>query len=83
MEFSMQDGIQPWQVQQAEDSLVFLYDTFLKTGLRLDKLRPLAPTPAPLSFHPHKRTDFRDRMLTPKADKESTESQSGLSRVKQ
>ena len=35
MEFSMQDGIQSWQVQQAEDSLVFLYDTFLKTGLRL------------------------------------------------
>jgi len=32
MEFSMQNGIQPWQVQQAEDSLVFLYDTFLKAG---------------------------------------------------
>jgi integrase len=67
VEFSMQNGIQPWQVQQAEDSLVFLYDTFLKTGLRLKKLRPLGPTPAPSSFHPYKRTNFRDRML-PRAE---------------
>jgi integron integrase len=63
MEFSMQDGVQPWQVQQAEDSLVFLHDTFLKTGFRLEKLRPLGPTPVPLSHHPQKPTDFRDRML--------------------
>ncbi len=28
-EFSMQNGIQPWQIEQAEDSLVFLYDSFL------------------------------------------------------
>ena len=67
MEFGMQDGIQPWQVQQAEDSLIFLYDAYLKTGLKLKKLRPLGPTPAPLSFHPHQQTNFRDQML-PRAE---------------
>ncbi len=67
LEFSMQDGIQPWQVQQAEDSLIFLYDTYLKTGLELNKLRPLGPAPAPSSFQPHRRANFRDRML-PRAE---------------
>ena len=64
LELSMQDGIRPWQVQQAEDSLVFLYDTFLKTGLRLEKQRPLGPVPAPLSSDKHKQTNFRDQMLS-------------------
>jgi integron integrase len=70
LEFSIQDGIQPWQVQQAEDSLIFLYDTYLKSGLKLKKLRPLGPAPAPLSFYSHKRTNFRDRML-PRAELDS------------
>lgn len=59
----MQDGIQPWQVQQAKDSLLFLYDTYLKTGLKLKELRPLGPTPTSSSSHPHGRTNFRDRVL--------------------
>ncbi len=66
LELSIQDRIQPWQVQQAEDSLIFLYDTYLKTGLKLKSLRPLGPTPAPSSFHSH-RGHFRDRML-PKSE---------------
>lgn len=63
----MQHGIQPWQVQQAEDSLVFLYDTYLKSGLRLKSLRPLGPKSAPSSSHSHRRRLFRDRML-PKSE---------------
>ena len=67
LEFSMQDGIQPWQVQQAEDSVVFLYDAYLKTGLKLQNLRPLGPMPDPSSFHQHRQKHFRDRML-PRAE---------------
>ena len=67
MEFSMQDAIQPWQVQQAEDSLVFLYDTFLETGLGLEKRRPLGPAASPLSVPLNKRSEFRDRIF-PKAE---------------
>ena len=63
LEFSMQHGIQPWQVQQAEDALIFLYDTYQKSGLKLKSLRPLGPTPALSSSHSHRRTHFRDRML--------------------
>ena len=67
LEFSMQDGIQPWQVKQAEDSLIFLYDTYLKTGLKLKELMPLGPMPASSSSGPNRRTNFRDRML-PRAE---------------
>ncbi|MGD8344366.1 MAG: integron integrase [Desulfobacterales bacterium] len=67
LEFSMQHGIQPWQVQQAEDALIFLYDTYLKAGLKLKSLSPLGPAPAPSSFHSRKRGHFRDRML-PKSE---------------
>lgn len=38
LEFSLQDGIQSWQVQQAEDSLIFLYDTYFKTGLKTENI---------------------------------------------
>ena len=64
LELGIQDRIQPWQVQQAEDALIFLYDTYLKSGLKLKSLRPLGPTPAPSSFHSQKRKHFQDRMLS-------------------
>ena len=61
LELSIQPGIQPWQVHQAEEALVFLYEGFLKLKLGLNSLRPLVPAqglPAPNS---KPRQHFRDQ----------------------
>ncbi len=44
LELSIQPGIQPWQIQQAEKALFFLYQDFLKQDLGLDAAQSLVPT---------------------------------------
>jgi integron integrase len=63
-EISIQRGIQPWQVQQAEEALVFLYEEFLKVDLALKTDRTLAPTQILARSGPHPGQQFRDRALS-------------------
>jgi len=63
-ELSIQRGIQPWQVQQAEEALVFLYEGFLNVDLGLKAARPLAPKQAAARSGPYPRQPFRDRSLS-------------------
>ena len=61
LELSIQPGIQTWQVDQAEEALVFLYESFLKLNLGLNSLRPLVPTQGLPSPNSKPRQNFRDQ----------------------
>jgi integron integrase len=63
-ELSIQRSIQPWQVHQAEEALVFLYEGFLKLDLGLNTLRPLVPTPGISNPNIKAPQQFRDRALS-------------------
>lgn len=63
-ELSIQRGIQPWQVQQAEEALIFLYEGFLHVDLGLKAARPLAPAQASLRSGSQARQLFKDRSLS-------------------
>ncbi|MEJ2284750.1 MAG: integron integrase [Desulfobacterales bacterium] len=63
-ELSIQRGIQPWQVQQAEEALVFLYEGFLKVDLDLGNDRPLTPAKGGAGTRLHPLQPFRDRSLS-------------------
>jgi integron integrase len=63
-ELSIQRGIQTWQVHQAEEALVFLYEGFLNVDLGLKNDRPLAPVQVISKSSPNPRQHFRDRALS-------------------
>jgi len=62
-ELSIQRSIQPWQVQQAEEALVFLYEGFFKLNLGLDSVRPLVPAPGISNSNIKTRPQFKDHAL--------------------
>ena len=68
-ELSIQRSIQPWQVQQAEEALVFLYDGFLKLDLGLEKVRPLLPRPGISIPNFNAPRQFKDRVLSKAEEK--------------
>jgi integron integrase len=69
-ELSIQRSIQPWQVHQAEEALVFLYEGFLGIDLGLDAARPLAPAPGISNPNFKAPQQFKDR--TPSKTEEQT-----------
>jgi len=69
-ELSIQRGIQPWQVHQAEEALVFLYEGFLKLDLGLNAVRPLGPAKGLANPNSKARQQFRDRTPS-KAEEQS------------
>ncbi|MFC1881418.1 integron integrase [Thermodesulfobacteriota bacterium] len=62
-ELSIQRSIQPWQVHQAEEALVFLYEGFLKLDLGLNTVRPLVPAPGISNPNFKAPQQFKDRTL--------------------
>jgi integron integrase len=68
-ELSIQRSIQPWQVQQAEEALVFLYEGFLKLDLGLEKVRPLLPRPGISIPNFNAPGQFKDRVLSKAEEK--------------
>ena len=64
LELSIQRGIQPWQVNQAEEALVFLYEGFLKLDLGLNAVHPLGPAQGLANPNSKARQQFRDRTLS-------------------
>ena len=70
-ELSIQRSIQPWQVHQAEEALVFLYEGFLKLDLGLNTVRPLVPAPGISNPNLKAPQQFRDRALSKAQEKAS------------
>ena len=68
-ELSIQRSIQPWQVHQAEEALVFLYEGFLKLDLGLNTVRPLVPAPGISNSNFKAPQQFRDRALSKAGEK--------------
>jgi len=68
-ELSIQRSIQPWQVHQAEEALVFLYEGFLKLDLGLNTVRPLVPAPGSSKPNFKAPQQFRDRALSKTEEK--------------
>jgi integron integrase len=68
-ELSIQRSIQPWQVHQAEEALVFLYEGFLKLDLGLNTVRPLVPAPGISNPNFKAPQQFRDRALSKAEEK--------------
>jgi len=68
-ELSIQRSIQPWQVHQAEEALVFLYEGFLKLDLGLNTVRPLVPAPGISNSNFKAPQQFRDRVLSKTEEK--------------
>ena len=68
-ELSIQRSIQPWQVHQAEEALVFLYEGFLKLDLGLNTVRPLVPAPGIPNPNFKAPQQFRDRALSKAGEK--------------
>jgi len=69
-ELSIQRSIQPWQVRQAEEALVFLYEGFLRLDLGLDAARSLVPAPGISNPSFKAPQQFKDR--TPSKTEEQT-----------
>jgi len=69
-ELSIQRSIQPGQVRQAEEALVFLYEGFFRLDLGLDTARPLAPAPGISNPNFKAPQQFKDR--TPSKAEEQT-----------
>ena len=68
-ELSIQRSIHPWQVHQAEEALVFLYEGFLKLDLGLDTVRPLVPGPGISNPTFKASQQFKDRALSKTEEK--------------
>jgi integron integrase len=68
-ELSIQRSIQPWQVHQAEEALVFLYEGFLKLDLGLNTVRPLVPAPGISNSNFKTPQQFKDRVLSQTEEK--------------
>jgi integron integrase len=68
-ELSIQRSIQPWQVHQAEEALVFLYEGFLKLDLGLNTVRPLVPVPGISNSNFKAPQQFKDRTLSKTEEK--------------
>ena len=58
LELSIKTGIKDWQVRQAEEALIFLYDDFLNLNLDLRALQPLGPE----TLSSQKRSRNRQRL---------------------
>ena len=68
-ELSIQRSIHPWQVHQAEEALVFLYEGFLKLDLGLNTVRPLVPGPGISNSTLKAPQQFKDRALSKTEEK--------------
>ena len=68
-ELSIQRSIHPWQVHQAEEALVFLYEGFLKLDLGLNTVRPLVPWPGISNPTLKAPQQFKDRALSKTEEK--------------
>ena len=68
-ELSIQRSIHPWQVHQAEEALVFLYEGFLKLDLGLNTVRPLVPWPGISNSTLKAPQQFKDRALSKTEEK--------------
>ena len=68
-ELSIQRSIHPWQVHQAEEALVFLYEGFLKLDLGLNTVRPLVPGPGISNPTLKAPQQFKDRALSKTEEK--------------
>ena len=68
-ELSIQRSIQPWQVHQAEEALVFFYEGFLKLDLGLNTVRPLVPAPGISNSNFKTPQQFKDRVLSKTEEK--------------
>ena len=68
-ELSIQRSIHPWQVHQAEEALVFLYEGVLKLDLGLNTLRPLVPWPGISNSTLKAPQQFKDRALSKTEEK--------------
>jgi len=63
-ELSIQRSIHPWQVHQAEEALVFLYEGFLRLDLGLNTVRPLVPLTGISNPNFKAPQQFKDRALS-------------------
>ena len=68
-ELSIQRSIQPWQVHQAEEALVFLYEGFFKLNLGLNTVRPLVPATGISNSNFKAPQQFKDRALSKTEEK--------------
>ena len=68
-ELSIQRSIHPWQLHQAEEALVFLYEGFLKLDLGLNTVRPLVPGPGISNSTLKAPQQFKDRALSKTEEK--------------
>jgi integron integrase len=68
-ELSIQRSIHSWQVHQAEEALVFLYEGFLKLDLGLNTVRPLVPWPGISNPSLKAPQQFKDRALSKTEEK--------------
>jgi hypothetical protein len=64
LELSIQPGIQPWQIQQAEKALFYLYQDFLKLYLELSSAQTLVPTEEKSTPNTNPRSNFKDRAIS-------------------
>ena len=62
LELSIQPGIQPRQIQQAEKALFFLYRDFLKQDLRLGTAQSLVPTEEKETSGRNRPSKFKDQV---------------------
>ncbi|MDX2499938.1 MAG: integron integrase, partial [Deltaproteobacteria bacterium] len=62
-------SIHPWQLHQAEEALVFLYEGFLKLDLGLNTVRPLVPGPGISNSTLKSPQQFKDRALSKTEEK--------------
>ena len=68
-ELSIQRSIQSWQVLQAEEALVFLYEGFFKLDLGLNTVRPLVPVSGTSNLNFNAPRQFKDRALSKTEEK--------------
>lgn len=64
IELSIQPGIQPWQIQQAEKALLILYQDFLKQDLGLASDQTLMPVEEKSAFNKNPRSKFKDPLIS-------------------
>jgi integron integrase len=64
LELSIQPGIQPWQIQQAEKALFYLYQDFLKLDLGISSAQTLVPTEEKSTPHTNPSSNFKDRAIS-------------------
>ena len=64
LELSIQPGIQPWQIQQAEKALFFLYQDFMKQDLGLESDQTLVPAEEKSAISTNPQSNFKDPAIS-------------------